>query len=212
MMQTRNRLTALLAVIILSAGPALAHGENGHQSFDDSSVITQTGPSAVASLAPSETIEPIAGAGVAAATGETRSITMASMLKNIHPATVHFPIALLLMAALLEALGALGLVRNTERAIELALYGTAITAAIAATFGWIHTGFWLGGDSAMHWHRWTGTALVPVAILLAWIAWRTRADDRCRLALRAGLGIGSLLILAQGYWGSELAHGIDHLT
>ena len=58
----------------------------------------------------------------------------------------------------------------------------------------------------MQWHRWTGTALAIAAILAVPLERRTnRWPFRCLLFLIAAA------LLAQGYWGGELAHGPNHL-
>ena len=77
---------------------------------------------------------------------------------------------------------------------------------LAALFEWIHTGLWYGGDAAMQWHRWTGTALALIAPLAAWLVSR---DNRTPLRILL-FGIAGA-VLVQGYLGGELAHGPNHL-
>ena len=95
--------------------------------------------------------------------------------------------------------------RLAQAANVVAVAGAA-GAVIAALFGWIHTGIWFGGDSTMHWHRWTGTGLALAAPLAALLAFR--ADRR---AFRIVIVLIAAALVAQGYWGAELAQGPDHL-
>ena len=128
----------------------------------------------------------------------------------LHPARVHFPIALLLVAAVLEALLVIRPQLGVERTIKIVLYVAAAGTVIAALFGWIHTGMWMGGEALMQRHRWVGTGLAVVSVILAWLA--SRPADLARVALRAGLAICAVAVVFQGYWGAELSHGPHHLS
>lgn len=198
MKAARWLLLACLAVVMFGSGapPALAHGDEDHSAPRAEAVAV---PDEAASASESEVAEAAEPDGPLA------------VLENVHPATVHFPIALLLMAAILEVVSMMGLAEKTDRTVELLLYGATIGAGIAALFGWIHTGLWFGGESAMQLHRWTGTALVPAMAGLTLVARKAGQQQGRRGLLRVGLLVGSIAILLQGYWGGELAHGTDHL-
>ena len=58
----------------------------------------------------------------------------------------------------------------------------------------------------MQWHRWTGTGLAVAAPVVAILSMRTN-----RWPFRILLLATTLALLAQGYWGGELAHGPNHL-
>src|SRR3546814_7074762 len=73
-------------------------------------------------------------------------------LKRLHPATVHFPIALLLMAALTELLVMVRRTPEREAAVKMMIYGGAAGTGVAALFGWIHTGHWFGRDPVLQRH------------------------------------------------------------
>ncbi|MGB3166966.1 MAG: DUF2231 domain-containing protein, partial [Alteraurantiacibacter sp.] len=91
------------------------------------------------------------------------------VLANLHPATVHFPIGLLLFAAFAELVAIMRGSARMASAASMAAAAGGIAATIAALFGWIHTGLWFGGDGAMAWHRWIGTALGVAGPLIAWL-------------------------------------------
>ena len=201
---TKSALTLLLAAMALLVQPAtaLAHGPESHQ--DDKAEVAEieavpTQEGASPSVAAAEPSEPAP---------TMLSPEYANLLTNLHPATIHFPIALLLFAGLAELFFA---VRGSERmrsAAEVAAAAGGITASLAALFGWIHTGIWLGGEGVMQWHRWLGTGLGIAGPLIAWVA--LSVGER-RGTFRALLALSAITLLAQGWLGAELGHGADHL-
>lgn len=195
-------LSVLMAAVLIAflawGGSAAAHGAKKHDA-----PAAAPSPAAIAApqaklpldIARHETSSEASNGGV-------------RVLKRLHPATVHFPVALFLMAAVTELL----LIRRPQAdmrpAIGIMIYGGAAGAVIAALFGWIHTGLWFGGDAVMQVHRWNGTALAVAGVILAAIAART---TRRRGALRIMLFVIAGAVLLQGYLGGELAHGPNHL-
>ena len=129
-------------------------------------------------------------------------------LKKLHPATIHFPIALFLMAALAELFVMAGRGVGVEPAVRVLIYGGAAGGVVAALFGWIHTGLWFGGDTVMQLHRWNGMLIAVLGLALAAVVRRPLEN---RTLLRTGLFAMAALILLQGFLGGELAHGPAHL-
>ena len=200
---TKSVFTLLLAAVALlvQPAPALAHGPESHQ--EDKPEVAEVEAAPTQEASPSASPKEPTALGPAVHPPE-----YANLLNNLHPATVHFPIALLLFAALAELLFA---ARGSERmrsAAEITAVAGGITASLAALFGWIHTGIWLGGDGAMQWHRWLGTGLGLAGPLIAWVA--LSAGDR-RGAFRVLLTLSAIAVLAQGWLGAELGHGAGHL-
>ena len=194
---------ALVLILAILAHPAVAHGGEKHGAAKASvgteapAASAQDGdePASPGSETPEE---PRADSEHASSSG--------SVLTRLHPATVHFPIALLIVAALVEMLAMARSSGPLAQAANVMTVAGAAGAVIAALFGWIHTGIWFGGDSTMHRHRWTGTGLALAAPLAALLAFR--ADRR---AFRIVIVLIAAALVAQGYWGAELAQGPDHL-
>lgn len=202
------RLVAGLFLLV-SATVAFAHGDEKH-----GEEAKRPASTAAAAAQPDQDMEAM---GSAAVSGETtqghddkqvKSDGIAGALKSLHPATVHFPIALLLMAALTELFVMARRTSEREAAVKIMIYGGAAGAVVAALFGWIHTGLWFAGDTVMQLHRWNGMLIAALGLVAAWIAYR---NSQSRLAFRLTLFPLAALLIAQGYMGGELAHGLNHL-
>lgn len=132
-----------------------------------------------------------------------------------HPAAVHFPIALLLTVAFLEAAAVLRRQPIYAASNKLLLAVATLTAFLAAPLGWINAGLPdAGEESALALHRWLGTAL-PFLLLIVWriapsaeAAGAGRNDPLYAIAL----SFVAMLILAQAYLGAEVTHGAGHMA
>ena len=200
------QIMAIVAASLLSISPAQAHGDEEHGEA----------ASAVVSDAASEEIQSAQGHGDTAADHDGANGQDAGegdkgvvgVLKSLHPATVHFPIALFFMAALTELFIIARKGTGLEPAVRVLVYGGAAGAVVAALFGWIHTGLWFGGDTTMQVHRWNGMVIAVLGLAMAYLASRASAS---RTLLRAAIFSMAALVLVQGFLGGELAHGANHL-
>ena len=194
---------ALVLALAILAQPAAAHGGEKHGA---AKAPVQTETPAASAQDGEEPASPSSEAREEPRADSEHASSGGSVLTRLHPATVHFPIALLIVAALVEMLAMARSSGPLAQAANVMTVAGAAGAVIAALFGWIHTGIWFGGDSTMHWHRWTGTGLALAAPLAALLAFR--ADRR---AFRIVIVLIAAALVAQGYWGAELAQGPDHL-
>lgn len=131
----------------------------------------------------------------------------APSLGDLHPLVIHFPVALILVAALAELLvwfrGA-GLVTT----VRFCLFIGAGGAALSALSGWFaaEAGY---RDATVFRHRWLGIAATGSSL----VAWGTLELARRRDS-KTLLAVGRLLLLASalltglaGHEGGELVHG-----
>ncbi len=135
----------------------------------------------------------------------------------LHPMVVHFPIALLLAAALAEGLVIAGWAPGLAPGVRFCLWTGALGAVVAASLGWADA-ILLAGQSMgfMHslltWHRWLGTSTALGAVLTL-VAYEVsgRRNGRGRFWYRLGLVLCVLLIAVTGHLGASLVYGWHYL-
>jgi hypothetical protein len=121
-------------------------------------------------------------------------------LGELHGPAVHFPVALLVVAALAQLL-------TSTAAMVFCLRVAAVMAPLAAGFGWLnadYASFTAKSAALLAWHRWLGVATAIVAVL-AWALSRKASP-----ALRPVLILGAILVLVAGALGGGLSHGFSH--
>jgi uncharacterized membrane protein len=133
---------------------------------------------------------------------------------RFHVLVVHFPIALLLTAAAVEAWA---LVRRDGVAspmVRCCLWLGTISAIVAAALGWPHAAL---GDFAdtpsrtLEIHRWLGIAAAVVAVATT-VALEMTVRSRLRpITFRVMLFALAMLIGITGHFGGMLTHGDDFL-
>ena len=134
-------------------------------------------------------------------------------LGAMHPAAVHFPIALFLVAALLE-IAALTLRRPVlTQGARVIIALAAISAVAAAALGWLAMGM-PGKDDITHaYHRWLGASIAVLGLLSWWAKehW-VRKPGRARELIYVGLlTVTAAAVVINGLLGGMLTHGMDHL-
>lgn len=135
-------------------------------------------------------------------------------LGRLHPMIVHFPIAVLFVALVLEFFTLKGRNKELRFSINVLLVIGAGSAVAAAIFGWfLKTQDDYSGD-LVDLHQWTGitTAVLAAAtIIIHHLVLR-----RNRMALlkiyRALLVVTVLGVTVAGHYGASLTHGEDFLT
>ena len=134
---------------------------------------------------------------------------------NLHVLAVHFPIALILLAILLEGIGWKWNAQQLLFTARLNFTFGAAGAVIAATLGWVAAAnSHYTGDAAtiLEWHRWLGLtiallALIGVMSLLAEKSGRPTGTIGYRLILL----LLAILIPVAAHLGGTLIYGPNHL-
>lgn len=135
-----------------------------------------------------------------------------------HPIAVHFPIALLMVAALVEAIATWR--RNQPTlgpVVSINLHLGTVAAVIAAVLGWTDAAT-MGVEPDLRpilfWHRWLGigVSLWFLVILALWY-WQKAVPDGKRVWLyRVSLWFGAVLVGITGHLGGILVYGIGYLS
>lgn len=139
------------------------------------------------------------------------------LLGRLHPMAVHFPIALLLTAVVVEALN---LIRQRPVAGDTAFFCLRLGAAgavVAALLGWqagSHADYVGRAAEMLETHRWlgVGTAVGSVAVAVLCFAERVRPGVWLRRAYVAGLMLCGAAVSVGGHFGGMLVLGDDYLT
>ena len=218
---TRLGIAPLIAALLLSA-PLNAH--KGHQDdmSDEEMVMMEAGLTDVEDMhamdhAASPGADPNVAAPAQAMTPaqvmqekieENRLSSLSDLISRLHPAVVHFPIALLLLAGMAEVAMKWSPSVGLQTIVRLLVAFGTIGAIIAVLFGGFAGGWRLDDQSSnLAIHRWNGTAIAVLGIA----AWTLAVRDGGRTRLRIFLAIIAAAILVQGYYGGEMARGPNHL-
>jgi mono/diheme cytochrome c family protein len=127
------------------------------------------------------------------------------LLGKLHLVVLHFPVALLIVAAAVELLHAR---RGTGERSPVAYSVLAIGAAsgvLAAICGWTLANYEdvsRAMETDLLWHRWVGIASVVVALIALWLG-RASSLAGYRVALLAS----AILVGGASHIGGELVHG-----
>jgi len=165
----------------------------------------------------------VAALAVAAVAGSASGVEEDALLETagrMHPALVHFPIALIITALLFEMVRiAIRHHRPSPAAIGCLLIAVG-SAVVAAASGWVHADFeGLAGDSPVELHRWVAIASGSFALLalifgIAARGGRDDDDDPRHVARRMYV---LFLVLAAGavgfagHQGGELVYGEGYI-
>lgn len=98
---------------------------------------------------------------------------------------------------------------------EVSEHGRELGAIVAAFLGWFAGGFYLTDrNPILMTHRWLGTAIAGVGLVLVYLAaGHRRAPERSRKLYLVLLGLMTLAISVQGFRGGTFMHGgLNHLA
>jgi plastocyanin len=130
---------------------------------------------------------------------------------HFHPPLTAFPIAMLVGAAVAEALRMATKASWLEGAARWCVILGAVTAVIAGPLGWAfaidRSGTWV-----LEVHRWLGTTLAALAIVVLVLSerrFRRPADSpENATAFRVSLFLAAALVMATGFFGGAMVYGL----
>ena len=141
----------------------------------------------------------------------------AQFFGRLHPLVLHFPIALLLLAAAVEVVRCFRMDPRLARLTVLLLALGAVGALAAAGTGWVfahesHPEPAL--RATLLWHRWLGVGTAALA-MLAWAAAARWADDArpgFRWIARFTTWITATILIITAHLGALVVWGADYFT
>ena len=132
-----------------------------------------------------------------------------SALNGLHPLVIHFPIALVITAAVVEFIAMLARQERPTQFTVISLVVAAFASALAAWSGWGLADEGYGGGWMLSLHRWLGVVTAGLIILLAicsviaWYGPRTWATA----TVRAGILVAAALVAVTAHFGGEMVWG-----
>ena len=136
-----------------------------------------------------------------------------ALIGRLHPVLVHFPIGLVLIAAVAEVVAMTTGLWEWRAVAVTNLRAGAAFAIGAAIAGWrLAASAGIEATSSLEWHRWLGT-IAAVAVFAAALA-TAGARGRSRFALwvyRIALFWAAALVAVTGHLGGLLVWGADFL-
>lgn len=135
-----------------------------------------------------------------------------ALIGRLHPLIVHFPIALVIIAALAES-GVWATHQRHWRIVAFTNVRLAAVFAIAAAFaGWRLAAGSFDSTAVVEWHRWLGVCATASTVAAALA---TPNDDEQSLAparvFRAALMSATVLVIVTAHLGGVLVWGADFL-
>lgn len=158
---------------------------------------------------------PAVAAGSPALQSATQNTPALARFGRLHPVIVHFPIALLLVAAFAELLLAVGFLRASgPDIVRFCWYGGTASALAAGGLGWLAAYEMGAGTAHLDTHRYLGLASVAIAILGLGLEARARNREpgsSTRL-WRVWLVLSTATVGATGHFGGMLVFGPDFFS
>jgi uncharacterized membrane protein len=133
-------------------------------------------------------------------------------VSNFHPASTHFPIAMLLGAVLAEGIAWFTRRESWLLVVRFLVVVGAITAPGVAALGWLNAKYGNFTSTIAEIHRWTGVSTAVWAIVCAILVCSSECAEgsRERARFRGALLFGALLVSVTGFLGGLLTFGTDH--
>ncbi len=137
----------------------------------------------------------------------TESFWLWQFLGRLHPLIVHFPVGLLCVALVLEAVGWFRKSDELRAGVTVLIWIGAISSVVAAGFGLLLVSQEDYGGDTVEVHQWAGLATMTLAIATV-VALRSG-----RLPLyRSLLTLTVVGVSVAGHYGGLVTHGDDYLT
>ncbi|MEO6723451.1 MAG: DUF1549 domain-containing protein [Ferruginibacter sp.] len=145
---------------------------------------------------------------------QTNSFWLWNFLGHLHPLAVHFPVGLLLFAAILELFTVKNFHSKLRPGINVLVLAGALSAMIAAVLGLLQARTGDYGKDALTIHQWTGIGTAVLTVFCLFILRRTKKNTNAALikTYRTTIFSTAIAISVAGHFGASLTHGSDYLS
>ena len=136
------------------------------------------------------------------------------LIGRFHIVLVHFPIAILLLASLLEIISFKNFNSKYRPAIHLAVIIGGISAVFSAIFGYILAQNEEITGNTLDLHKWGGIATAALSLItlgLLWLIWQKQQNSKISI-YRFSLFATSLAVIFTGHFGGSLTYGDDYFS
>ena len=142
--------------------------------------------------------------------------SMVALFGRAHVMVVHFPVALLMVLALIEVLRWRRKEGSMDQSVAIIAVIAAVSSILAIVQGWILAGPNEGNSeyaNLIELHRWLGMSTGVFACASALVALRRQLGDSAGLTklYRALVIPGAILVSLTGHYGGAAVHGADYL-
>ena len=156
----------------------------------------------------------VATAQEAISSDEETTFWLWHFLGRLHPMVVHFPIAFLIFAAILEIFTFKKFDSKFRPAIQLLVWIGAVSAVMAAGFGWLLANSDGIEGELLDLHQQVGIATAVLSLLVLFFLQKISKEQKSNQVLiyRSFLFIAAVGVSVTGHFGASLTHGEDFLT
>nr|WP_068886479.1 DUF1549 domain-containing protein [Pedobacter panaciterrae] len=135
-------------------------------------------------------------------------------LGHLHPLAVHFPVALLLFAAILELFTLKNFKSKLRSGIDALIIAGSLSAVMSAVLGWL---LYKNGDysgSVLTLHQWIGIATAVLGLLTLFFLYQVHKKGKFKqVKVYRGLLFSTAIgVSVAGHFGANLTHGGDFLS
>lgn len=145
---------------------------------------------------------------------DKESFWLWNLFGHLHPSIVHFPVALILIAAITELFTINNFQSKLRPGINLLVIAGVISSIIAAVLGLILAGSGDYGKDILAIHQYTGiaTACLGSIALFILIQLKKTKDNQLIKYYRSVLFVTAIGVSVAGHFGGSLTHGSDYLS
>jgi uncharacterized membrane protein len=137
--------------------------------------------------------------------------SVTQFLGRLHPAVIHFPIALLAASALFEGIQVWRRRAAPSPATPILVALAALGAVASSVFGLLLKVTEGEEGPAVALHGWVGLGATVMALVAAVLVAAGGSRPWAARCVRGALGAGTALVLGTGYLGGDLVFGPNHL-